>query len=205
MAEQRERSRRVEVFALQELLRTKRPLEQPLVWPRHGAAVPGVSSWQVVASEEEYEPLPQQVLEAVVLHAGLADLLSRMESLERTIGSATEQMAALGKRVAALEERLAEQGVVRNAMLCDLGREGYSLRCPITVVIEEYDEETVARLPEVEAFASAATEPEALTLLKEDIVGLYEDLISTPEEQLGALPRQWRAVLLRLIDKHGTT
>jgi hypothetical protein len=98
---------------------------------------------------------------------------------------------------------LAEQGVVRNAMLCDLGHEGYSLRCPITVIIEEYDEETVARLPEVEAFASAATEPEALALLKEDIIRLYEDLISTPEEQLGTLPWQWRAALLRLIEKHG--
>jgi len=102
-----------------------------------------------------------------------------------------------------LEERLAEQGVVRNAMLCDLAREGYSLRWPITVVIEEYDEETVARLPEVEAFASAPTEAEALALLKEDIIRLYEDLTSTPEEQLGKLPRQWRAVLLHLIEKDG--
>jgi BMFP domain-containing protein YqiC len=160
-------------------------------------------AWPDVASREEYEPLTQQILQAAILGAGLADLLSRMESLEGALGSATDQMKALGKRVAALEERLAEQGVVRNAMLCDLGHEGYSLRCPIIVIIEEYEEETVARLPEVEAFASAATEPEALALLKEDIIRLYEDLASTPEEQLGTLPRQWRAVLLRLVEKNG--
>jgi hypothetical protein len=183
--------------------RTKRSLGDPLVGVWHRRAVRGVDPWLFVASEEEYEPLPRDVLQAIVLRAGLGDLLARMESLERIIGSATEQMATLGKRVAALEERLAEQGVVRNAMLCDLGREGYSLRCPIIVVIEEYDEETVARLPEVEAFGSAATEPEALALLKEDLVRLYEDLTATPDEQLGTLPLQWRAVLVRLIEKNG--
>jgi len=159
--------------------------------------------WHDLASMERHEPLTQQILEAAILGAGLTDLLSLMESLEGAIGSAMKQMTALSKRVEALEERLAEQGVVRSAMLCDLGHEEYSLRWPIAVVIEEYDEETVARLPEVEAFASAATEAEALALLKEDMIDLYEDLTSTPEDQLGTLPRQWRAVLSRLIEKNG--
>jgi hypothetical protein len=161
------------------------------------------AAWPDMASEEEYEPLSAQAAEALVMRAGLVGLLAGMESLEAALGAAADQMKALGERVAALEERLAEQGVVRNAMLCDLGHEGYSLRCPITVIIEEYDEESVARLPEVEAFASAATEPEALALLKEDIIHLYEDLTSTPEQQLGTLPRQWRSVLLRLVEKNG--
>lgn len=176
-----------------------------LIRTTKGIAFTEHAPWPDMASEEQFEPLPAQAAEAVVMRAGLLSLLSRMELLEGAISAAMGQVIALGKRLEALEERLAEQGVVRNAMLCDLGREGYSLRWPITVVIEEYDEETVARLPEVEAFASAATEAEALALLKEDIIRLYEDLISTPEEQLGTLPRQWRAALLRLIENDGAT
>lgn len=126
-----------------------------------------------------------------------------MESLERTIASAIGQVVALSARLQALEERLASQGVTRQAMVCDLGHEDYALKCPISVVVEEYDEETVARFPEVEAFASAATEGEALSLLKQEIVELYEDLLATDEDELGKLPRQWRRVLSHLIQKHG--
>lgn len=159
--------------------------------------------WEHAASEEKYKPLPPGALEAAVLRARLANLLSRMESLEGAIASAVGEMNRLGRRVEALEQRLAEQGIVRNAMLCDLGHEGYTLKCPISVVVDEYDEETVARFPEVEAFASAATEGEAIALLKEDIVQLYEELVVTDEDELGKLPRQWRRVLSQLIQKDG--
>lgn len=186
-----------------ELLPPGRHAEEEILRWLNAPGAPSEHPWRVVAGREHYGPLQRQALEAVVLGSGLAELLSRMEALEGAIDSAMKQVTVLSKHVEALEERLAEQGVVRNAMLCDLGREGYSLRCAITIVIEEYDEETVARLPEVQAFASAATEAEALALLKEDIICLYEDLISTPEEQLGTLPRQWRTVLLHLIEKDG--
>lgn len=202
MVEQGER-RRVMAQSGPGLFPLARHAEEDILRWMNAPVAPSEDLWRVVAKGEEYEPLRRQALEAVVLGRGLAELLSRMEALEGAISAAMGQVIALGKRLEALEERLAEQGVVRNAMLCDLAREGYSLRWPITVVVEEYEEETVARLPEVQAFASAATEGEALALLKEDIVQLYDDLTSTPEEQLGKLPRQWRAVLAHLIEKDG--
>jgi len=162
-----------------------------------------ITPWKTIAPTEEMRELSSETLDAIVLQRGLAAMHRRMESLERTIATAVEQVVTLSARLQALEERLASQGVTRQAMLCDLGEDGYNLRCPISVVVEEYDEETVARFPEVEAFASAATEGEAIALLKKDIVELYEELLASDEDELGKLPRQWRRALSHLIQKHG--
>jgi hypothetical protein len=168
-----------------------------------GGHPPSIGYWGQMATGEEMHDLSAETLDAIVLERGFASMHERMESLERTIASAIGQVVALSARLQALEERLASQGVTRQAMVCDLGHEDYALKCPISVVVEEYDEETVARFPEVEAFASAATEGEALSLLKQEIVELYEDLLATDEDELGKLPRQWRRVLSHLIQKHG--
>ncbi len=52
---------------------------------------------------------------------------------------------------------------------------------------------------EVEAFASANTEFEAIELLKADIANLYLDLTKTPPEKLGRAPKRWLEVLSLLI------
>ena len=163
-----------------------------------------IDRWGDMAAGEEMHELSTETLDAILLERGFPALHGRMESLERAIDSALEQVVGLSARLQALEERLAGQGVTRQAMLCDLGHEGYSLKCPISVVVEEYDEETVARFPEVEAFASAATEGEALTLLKQDIIELYDELLASDEDELGKLPRQWRRVLSQLMEKDGS-
>ena len=68
------------------------------------------------------------------------------------------------------------------------------------IVIEEYPDETVARWPEVEAFGSGATEAEAIAILKQDIVSLFEDLVAFSDDELGKLPRGWKRILLRIIE-----
>ena len=66
----------------------------------------------------------------------------------------------------------------------------YNLAQPLYIVVEYGDDEVVASLNEIEAFASAPTEYEALELLCEEIVMLYEDLSAEPEN-LGKLPTRW--------------
>jgi len=168
-----------------------------------GSHPSSIARWGPMATGEEMYEISAETLDAIVLERGFAGMHRRMGSLERTIASAIEQVVALSARLQTLEERLASQGVTRQAMVCDLGHEDYALKCPISVVVEEYDEETVARFPEVEAFASAATEGEALSLLKQEIVELYEELLATDEDELGKLPRQWRRVLSQLIQRDG--
>lgn len=189
---------------------TGAPQAQPSgAWPfcrdliRPGWHAASIDRWGRMAAGEEMHELTTETLDAILLERGFPALHGRMESLERAIDSALEQVVGLSARLQALEERLASQGVTRQAMLCDLGHESYSLKCPISVVVEEYDEETVARFPEVEAFASAATEGEAIALLKQDIIELYDELLASDEDELGKLPRQWRRVLSQLVQKDG--
>ncbi len=66
----------------------------------------------------------------------------------------------------------------------------YSLVQPLHIVVEYGDNEVVASLNEIEAFVSAPTEYEAMELLCEEIVMLYEDLSAEPEK-LGKLPAKW--------------
>lgn len=197
------------VLDIRELIIGGRQTRRSAAWTlyteliRAGWHPPSIDLWGHMATGEEMHELSTQALDAIVLERGFTAMHDRMESLERTIAAAIEQVVALSARLQALEDRLASQGVTRQAMLYDLTHEGYTLKCPISVVLEEYDDETVARFPEVEAFASAATEGEAIALLKQDIVELYEELLASDEDELGKLPRQWRRVLSQLIHKDG--
>lgn len=76
----------------------------------------------------------------------------------------------------------------------DLESERYHLRAPISVMVENYDVEVIARWPSVEAFGYGETEEDALSTLKQDIVSLYLDLRESPD-QLGSLPQKWLRIL----------
>lgn len=81
------------------------------------------------------------------------------------------------------------------ATISELGECGLALRSPLTVTLEDFGEEVVASYPEVEAFGSGPTEADAINALKDEISGLYAELASTPENQLGKLPRRWKRAL----------
>lgn len=85
--------------------------------------------------------------------------------------------------------------------LNSLHRAGYSLKRPIYITIEHDDDSVIASLDEIEAFAYADNEFEAIDGLREEIATLYEDLRSDTES-LGPLPRKWLAFLDELIDCH---
>jgi hypothetical protein len=140
---------------------------------------------------EDFAPLRQTELPQL-LEAGFGDIVERMESLSK-------EMEALQDRLTQLEQALASQPRCRQALLYDLGGEKYQLRQPLAVQLEEYEEEAVARVPELDVFASADTDSEALALLKREVETLYEELAATPIEQLGERPRAWLRLLERVI------
>ena len=93
-----------------------------------------------------------------------------------------------------------ERPIKWTAQIRDLGEEGYTLREPVQIVIEEYrDESVIARFPEVEAFGQSYSESEAIANLKIAILDLYDELVEL--ENLGKEPQMWRRVLNRLISK----
>ena len=66
----------------------------------------------------------------------------------------------------------------------------YSLLRPIFVTIETEKNAVIASFADVEAFAYADTEFEAINSLCQEIINIYEDL-KADRKNLGVLPKQW--------------
>jgi hypothetical protein len=74
----------------------------------------------------------------------------------------------------------------------------YILKRPILITIETEGETIIASLDDIEAFACADNEFEAVNALCEEIVTLYEDL-KKDQDRLGILPKKWLAFLDEVI------
>ena len=74
----------------------------------------------------------------------------------------------------------------------------YHLKTPVYITIEFTENEVIACLDDIEAFARADTEFEAIDQLCEEIIQVYEDLVAD-RKNLGVLPRKWLQYLEGLI------
>ena len=70
----------------------------------------------------------------------------------------------------------------------------YTLKHPMYITIEYEDRQVIASLDDVEAFAYSDNEFEAINLLCQEIVFLYDDL-NENKDQLGPLPQTWFSIL----------
>ena len=93
------------------------------------------------------------------------------------------------------------EGRLRIVPLNSLKKSGYSLKAPIYVTIERDEDFFIASLDDIEAFAYADTEFEAINGLCEEIVALYEDLREN-RDNLGVLPKKWLEYLDEVITIH---
>jgi len=82
--------------------------------------------------------------------------------------------------------------------LNSLRNEKYSLKCPIYITIEYEGDLVIASFDDVEAFAYADNEFEAVDLLCTEITVLYGELIED-KENLGPLPKKWFSILQNFI------
>ena len=73
------------------------------------------------------------------------------------------------------------------------------LKVPIFITLEAADDMVIASFDDVEAFSHAETESEAIDLLCEEIVQLFEDL-SADAGNLGPLPRKWLDCLTEIVE-----
>jgi hypothetical protein len=76
----------------------------------------------------------------------------------------------------------------------------YILKRPVYITLETENDKVIASLDDIEAFAYADTEFEAINLLCEDIISLYEDLKESGEP-LGLLPSKWLQYLDEFIER----
>ena len=74
----------------------------------------------------------------------------------------------------------------------------YYLKTPVYITLEFAETEVIASLDDIEAFGVADTEYEAIEQLCEEIIQVYEDLV-TDRDNLGVLPQKWLRYLEDII------
>ena len=77
------------------------------------------------------------------------------------------------------------------------------LRIPIVAIIEEDEVEVGARVPEFSAYGFGGTESEAIAEVKAELGDLYVELMDTPDELIGPLPKRWKQGLGNLVMRDG--
>jgi len=95
----------------------------------------------------------------------------------------------------------AVEGRCRIVPINSLKKSGYTLTQPIYISIETDEDTVIASLDDIEAFAYADTEFEAINGLCDEIVALYEDLRAN-RNNLGILPEKWLDYLDSVITIH---
>lgn len=79
------------------------------------------------------------------------------------------------------------------------------LRAPLSVLVEEDEGQVLATVSEFEMVGEGETEPDAVADLKSQLGALYDDIITTPDQELGKLPRSWKRILEHLVIKDATS
>jgi hypothetical protein len=145
---------------------------------------------------------------AAVKKAEQADIRARVtteaikKATEDAIQAAAEtkistKVNSIEKRLGNIEDTL-EEGRTYNAVIYELNNPQYSLSTPIQIIIIEDKEEIIARIPELNLYATGDTDTEAIYNLKSELIELYEELNNT-EYKLGPLPKSWLATINKLM------
>lgn len=151
----------------------------------------------------EYEPLDESRLRVIDIQRRVARVPRLDRVIFESVAKLREEVSDLRGRVDKLTELVRDTAKIYNATIYELGNTQYELTRPIQIVLEEDEEETVARIPELNLYASADTDSEAINELKQEVINLYEELESS-HRKLGPLPQSWLQTLRKLIvNKNG--
>jgi hypothetical protein len=129
-------------------------------------------------------------------------LEERINRLERKVDILKAEITSCTRKIDRLCSELEDKSNIKYIQLFDIS-EKYTVIQPIPIIIEESNDEVIARFPEVELFSVGDTESEAIVKLKLSLVELYSDLLETPKNKLGKLPTAWLRILKKLILPNG--
>jgi len=149
---------------------------------------------------EEYEPLDESRLRIIDIQRGVSRTPRFDRMILETVAKLREEVSDLRQKVDELTEIVRDTARIYNATIHELGDSRFELAVPLQIVLEEDQEETVARIPELNLYASGDTDNEAIDELKQEVIKLYEELESS-DKKLGPLPKSWFLTLRKLIVK----
>ncbi len=152
-----------------------------------GAFRPTHSNVQILAPDPAYTPQSQYEL---------YELKQQVEELQRNLSDCLGLLSKLSD--------YASDGVIHRTAAINsiiVNDTDVVLKRPLFFLIEEYegDDEVVARIPELQVDGFGQTEIQAINELKTLLGELYQDLVETPDENLGKLPSQWKRILQEVI------
>jgi len=113
-----------------------------------------------------------------------------------------KRLNTIEAKIKALDEQVCNQPKIYNTQLIDLGSSVYELDKPLPIVIEVYEDEVVALIPELNLYASSVSDDIAIAKLKEEVISTYLRLLELGNDRLGPLALGSLNTLSRLIVKH---
>ena len=116
---------------------------------------------------------------------GWSQFGSIFESSHQLAIRLSSEIRQLLEEVKELRTELSGRPLVSTILLSSLSDVRVTVANPISVIVEECDQECLARWPEVDAYGIGSTLSEAIHHLKDDIVELYYDLANRDEGVLG--------------------
>jgi len=165
--------------------------EFPLTFAGHGELT---SQWQ--GTQLGKWTLTYDVKEQV------ANISNQLDALSVDISSMKSDLDRCNRNITELHKKLEARPIVKQTNITEIG-DGFQVKMPIPVTIEEYDDEVTASVSEIELFAAGSNEAEAILRLKREIINLYEELSKTPKIKLGNLLIRYLRILENLVEKNG--
>ena len=96
----------------------------------------------------------------------------------------------------ALKVTIADQNRV---LIANLPTRDFSLKAPLSLILVEDEGEYRAELPEVELYAFAGSEWEAIGELLEEFVDLCKEILPKRDVELGASAKRWKHFLASIV------
>ncbi len=84
-------------------------------------------------------------------------------------------------------------------LISDLPTRDFALKTPLSVIVAEDDGEYRAEIPEVELYAFARTDREAISELLEEFVDLCREILTKLDVELGASAKRWKQFLASIV------
>lgn len=174
---------------------TKKPSQTPLP----------TEDWQDTDEcQEPYESEGYEEAEQTGAFVADAEVMRLLTSVARELKEKLQTVAPLDlvrKEIAGIKGRLArlEEGAAIRVPIQSLAPASYELVKPIEAVVQLMDDEYVASFFDANLSTGGDTQVEAMSNLRDLIVGTFEILIETKDSELGPGPSRQKAVLREFI------
>ena len=108
-------------------------------------------------------------------------------NLADSVEELKKEMSEIEVAIQEMRDAIIARPLVSSLSLSDIGESNLEVISPISIVLEETENEALARWPEIRASGLGGTAAEAIANLKSEVVDLYSDLVHRDPKDLGEI------------------